>query len=237
MSKYHPSDDGKIIDGKIVVFLKAPAPFSASERPRPSEKQDAGSNEEEAQSGESGAVTDPPGTPGGIPDGRFAIETELTAAGGTPLVAEPVRIVDPDTDQQVGQPGVTDEHGVFRARVPEEKEYHLFALHEGAGKEVDAWSGVEHPAPSNPAAANGRPRLVVVVVDEKGLPVAGETVHVSAESGEEKWDVETDGRGRLEMEVEPGLFTLEARGKSFVAHSVFNGDLRDETAPCKFVLA
>ena len=58
----------------------------------------------------------------------FAIEVQLTAAGGAPLAGERVRIIDPDTNEQVGKPVMTDKHGVLRARVPEQKEYHFLPM-------------------------------------------------------------------------------------------------------------
>src|SRR5438067_9517411 len=59
-----------------------------------------------------------PGTPGGDPEGKFEIEVTLTAAGGTPLAGEKVAIVDPVSEEQIGSPGVTDEKGLLKARVP-----------------------------------------------------------------------------------------------------------------------
>src|SRR5207237_10057648 len=54
----------------------------------------------------------------------FAIEVQLTAAGGTPLAGERGRIVDPDTNQQVGNPEMTDKHGVLRPRAPAQQQPH-----------------------------------------------------------------------------------------------------------------
>jgi hypothetical protein len=218
MTKFHPRDDGSLVDGKIVVFLK-PGPRAAAPADAPGGKP---ADDEPA---------DPPGTVGGIPGSEFSIEIQLFAEGGTPLAAERVRVVDPDSKEEVGKPGVSDEAGVFRAGVPEEKEYQLFAVIGGKEQEIDAWSAAGSP-PSDPVAGDEHPMLIVLVVDGKGTPLAGEKVHVKAETGDE-WDLETDARGRVALECEPGLFTVTARGIDLLAHSVFNGDLFDETAPCR----
>jgi hypothetical protein len=225
MTKYHPRDDGSLVDGKVVVFLK---PGPRKEQPPPARRA------AETEADDAGPL-DPPGTIGGIPGAPYGIEIQLFAAGGTPLAAERVRVVDPDSKEEVGKPGVSDEQGVFRAGVPEEKEYQLFAVVNGVDQEVDAWSA-EGSEPSKPVAADEHPMLIVLVVDGQGAPLTGEAVHVKAETGEE-WDLKTDVRGRVALEVEPGLFTVTARGTDLVAHSVFNGDLFDETAPCRLEIA
>src|SRR5207237_10715578 len=58
----------------------------------------------------------------------FAIEVHLTAAGGTPLAGERVRIVDPATNEQVGKPVMTAKHDVLRDLVPEQKEAHFLPM-------------------------------------------------------------------------------------------------------------
>lgn len=221
MTKYRPSDDGTTVDGKVVVFLK---PGPRKDQPPPGKRPVELATEDDAPA-------DPPGTIGGIPGAPYAIEIQLTAAGGTPLAAERVRVVDPDSKEDVGQPGVSDEQGVFRAGVPDEKEYLLFAVVNGIDKEMDAWSS-EGSAPGQPTPGDEHPMLIVLVVDAQGNPLIDEAVQVKAESGE-AWSLKTDSRGRVTLECEAGLFTVTARGTDLLAHSVFNGDLHDETAPCK----
>jgi hypothetical protein len=225
MTKYRPSDDGTTVDGKVVVFLK-PGPRKDQQPPdkRPAQIEADGD-----------APADPPGTIGGIAGAPYAIEIQLFAAGGTPLAAERVRVVDPDSQEDVGSPGVSDEQGIFRAGVPEEKEYQLFAVVDGIDQEIDAWSA-EGSAPGDPVAGDEHPMLIVLVVDGQGVPLVDEAVQVKAESGE-SWDLKTDARGRITLECEAGLFTVTARGTDLLAHSVFNGDLYDETAPCKLEVA
>ena len=43
--------------------------------------------------------------------------------------------------------------------------------------------------------------------------------------------------GQFELVVDHGPFTLEARGASFLAHSVLSGDLGEQGAPYRFVVS
>src|SRR5260221_8163058 len=98
---------------------------------------------------EHGVQEIPPGSAGGMSGGAFVIELQLHAAGGTPLPHERVRVVDPDTGHPVGEPAVTDENGIVRARVTEEKEYELHIVESGDGEEhPDAFDDHAHPLPA-----------------------------------------------------------------------------------------
>jgi hypothetical protein len=183
------------------------------------------------EAGAGGDEAPVPGTVGGLADGAFAIEVQLTAAGGTPLAAEPVRIVDPDSGQDVGKPGVTDERGVLRARVPEQKEYEFHAVA----------FGVEHDDPwgaAAPIAAAGQEHsvLFVALTDRAGSPLANENVTVKDEAGSEH-PGQTDGEGCLRLVTDPGVYELRVRENTFVAHTLFTSDLGDEPKPYRFSLS
>jgi hypothetical protein len=160
---------------------------------------------------------------------------QLHAAGGTPLVAERVRIHDPDTGKPVGDDGVTDEEGVLRARVPEEKEYEIHVVDVGGEEHPDAFDDHAHPLPAHLPHPDEHPVLHVVFLDAAGAPLKGEAVKVKDEHGKAQ-EVKTDEGGVIDLVVEAGPFMLELRSKSFQAHTVFSGDLVEEGAPYKFVV-
>jgi len=166
-------------------------------------------------------------------EGAFVIEVQLHAAGGTPLANERIRIHDPDTGQQVGEPAVTDENGVLRAKVPAEKDYQFFVDTELGEDHPDEFAELLQPPPRD---SDEHATLRVAFVDPGGQPVKGEAVKVTTAHGNSQ-DAKTDDDGKIELIAEPGVFTLEARGRSFVAHSVFPDDLGEAGGiPCKFVL-
>ncbi len=170
------------------------------------------------------------GTEGGDPDGAWAIEVQLHAAGGTPLACERVRIVDPGTGKQVGTEAVTDDKGVLRARVPEQKEYHFVPVEDDAVHHDDPWAG-------SGAAAAGQEHslLFVLLTDASGAPLASEKVTVKDEAGGEH-PAQTDGEGRMRLVTDPGVYELRVRGNTFVAHTLFTSDLGEEPQPYRFTL-
>jgi len=177
-----------------------------------------------------------PGTPGGTKDGAFAIELQLHAAGGTPLAHERVRIHDPDTGQQVGEPAVTDENGVLKARVPADKEYEIHLDADASEEHPDAFGEQDHPLAAQLPHPDEHAVLHVAFLDAKDQPLKGEPVKVKDEHGQSQ-EVKTDERGQFELVVDHGPFTLEARGASFLAHSVLSGDLGEQGAPYRFVVS
>lgn len=170
------------------------------------------------------------GAEGGDPDGAYAIEVQLHAAGGTPLACERVRIVDPDSAKQVGTEAVTDDKGVLRARVPEQKEYHFVPVGDDAVHHDDPWAG-------SGAAAAGQEHslLFVLLTDAGGAPVPRESVAVRDESGSEH-PAQTDDEGRIRLVTDPGVYELRVRGNTFVAHTLFTSDLGEEPEPYRFTL-
>jgi hypothetical protein len=170
------------------------------------------------------------GTPGGDPEGAYAIEVQLHAAGGTPLATERVRIVDPDTNQQIGTVAVTDANGIVRARVPEEKEYHFVPVGDDAVDHENPWA-------ASGAAAAGQDHclLFVMLADAGGAPLAGETVTVKDEAGAEH-SARTDDEGCIRLVTDPGAYELLIRKNKFVAHTLFMSDLGDDPVPYRFTL-
>ena len=174
--------------------------------------------------------TQPTTSEGGSPDGAFAIEVQLTASGGTPLASERVRIVDPDSGEQIGQPGTTDEQGVLRARVPEEKEYHFFPMPDGAEDPTNPFSAHE-----TGAIHQEHSLLFVALTDGSGQPLKGEKVNVKDESGAAQ-ELVTDHEGQIRLSADPGVYELEVGGTTLVAHTLFTADFGDDPQPYRFTV-
>jgi len=227
MSKYVPSDDGKVIDGKTIVFLKPPAHGKgAGDGGDRSANGGEANGAEAGKDGQGGAPEDSP------PDGPFEIHAQLHAAGGTPLAKERLRIKDPDSDQVIGTV-TADEAGVVRARVPQEKEYHFFlADDESKEVEVDPFEAQQPPERSEDA---DHAVLSVALADAQGAPLAGEKVQVKGEGGDAHEET-TDRSGNLNIAVEHGVFEISVRGSTFVAHSLLPDEIEGETAPYHFVV-
>jgi hypothetical protein len=161
----------------------------------------------------------------------FTIEVTLHAAGGTPMAHERIRIVDPDTGNPVGEPVLTDEEGVLRAKVPEEKEYHLVVENEEAGQD-------ELPDLDLGGHAKGADEhsvLSVELLDGDRQPLKGEKVQVKGEHGE-GFEVTTGDDGCFHELAESGVYELTVRGNSFKAHTIFHDDRGDSAAPYRFVV-
>lgn len=164
-------------------------------------------------------------------EGGFVLEVQLHAAGGTPLANERVRIHDPDTGEQVGEAVTTDASGVLKTRVPAEKEYQIHLDDDPAEDHAHDWGEVAAPASS----ADRDAVLDVQIVDGAGEPVKGLAVQARAD-GKESQEAVTGDDGRIHMAVEPGVYTLEAGGASFVAHSVFHDEIEGGESPYRFTL-
>ncbi len=228
MPKYHPSDDGKIIDGRTVVWID------------PSRRGAAGSPDQDAD-GDDAAVSrtaDPangakPGSPGGTEDGEFEIALTLVAAGGTPMAHEKVRVVDPATNKTVGAVGVTDADGVYRARVPAEKEYHLVLASEAPGEEDPSPLG--DPLGGHERVEEEHSTLSVELLDAGGAPLKGEKVQVKPGQGD-AFEAVSDDDGCIHRLAEPGTYQLTVRGKTFKAHTIFHSDREGTDIPYRIVV-
>ncbi|HTO96107.1 MAG TPA: hypothetical protein VMK66_03600 [Myxococcales bacterium] len=168
----------------------------------------------------------------GIRGKGFRIEVQLHAAGGTPLAGERVRILDPETGEAVGEPILTDGSGILSASVPREKEYEIHVLGEQAEDEGHAWAEMDAPT----TGPDRHAVLDVQFLDAEGAPAKDLEVQLEDAEGAVQEAV-CGADGRIHLVVEPGLFTLEAGGASFVAHSVFHDELDEEDPAYRFALA
>jgi hypothetical protein len=119
--------------------------------------------------------------------------------------------------------------------VPVEKEYDIHLDPEAAEEHPDALGDHEHPLAAHLLHPDEHPVLHAAFLDAKGAALKREAIKVKDEHGRSQ-EVKTDEGGIIDMAVDAGPFTLELRGKSFQAHSVFSGDLVEEGAPYKFVV-
>ncbi|MGZ6124246.1 MAG: hypothetical protein ACXWLR_04755 [Myxococcales bacterium] len=169
----------------------------------------------------------------GEEDAGFQIEITLHAKGGTPMAHERIRIVDPDTDEPVGEAVVTDEEGVLRATVPEEKEYHLVVEDEPA--ETDELPPLADDPGGHEPSTSEHSMLSVELLDAERAPLKGERVQVKGEHGAD-FEVVTDDEGCFHELAENGVYELTVRGQSFKAHTIFHDDREGSEVPYRFVL-
>ncbi len=154
----------------------------------------------------------------------YVIATEVRTIGDTVLANHKVRIIDPDTGKAVGSPKMTDENGVVRAVVPENKNYRIEILDEDA---------IPQSPPPLPA---DYPQGVLIChfVDEAGNPITNEQVEVS--SGDDRFDVITDADGRIEAPALLAAYDVEVRGETFTAHPLLWKDREDEENVYRFIV-
>src|SRR5207253_6268006 len=99
----------------------------------------------------------------------FFLTTTIRAIGGTPLMNQPVQVIDPDTGKPVGDPVTTDAEGHIAVKVPENKKYGIRVLDDDPGDDVPP------PEAMDPydAAQDDPPHLFVRLFDAAGKPLAG----------------------------------------------------------------
>jgi hypothetical protein len=146
----------------------------------------------------------------------------VKSIGGTPLVNHLVCILD-EKGRRVGNPVTTDGEGILRAEVPANEKYRVEILDEG----------MEHAvAPLH--TGDERAVLLCQFMELDGSPVANEKVEVKA--GEDKFELTTDERGRLESPARLGACELTVRNESFIAHALAVADKEREESVYRFVL-
>jgi hypothetical protein len=132
-----------------------------------------------------------------------------------------VRVVDPDSGAVLSGTLTTDDEGVLRARVPEEKTYRIEVLDE------EAQGSAAPLAPADDAAV-----LVCEFIDAEGQPLANEAVE--ARTGEDHLQLTTDEEGRIRISAHLAAYDLEIRGHKFQAHAL---PAADKDNPYRFVVA
>jgi len=164
----------------------------------------------------------------------FTIEAKLMAAGGTSMAKERVRIVDPASGEAVGDPALTNEDGVLRAEVPDEKEYDI-VVDDESPEEDELPSLAEHLGGAE-TGSDEHWILLVELLDADRAPLKAEKVHAKSEKGAE-FDFVTDGEGCIHELADAGLYELTVRGKSFKAHAICHEDREGGDAGYRFVVS
>jgi hypothetical protein len=159
-----------------------------------------------------------------IADEIYVVAAELKQIGETLLPDHPVRIVDPDSGEQVGKDLVTDDKGVVRAEVPENKPYRIEIVDDSI-----------EPAP----AKEFHPDLPMAVLaclflDATGKPLANEPLEVT--SNGDAHPMETDEHGRIHADAPLGPCELKMRKQTFVAHALPAADAGKDANLYRFVV-
>ncbi len=154
----------------------------------------------------------------------YVIAHEIRTIGDTPLVNHRVRILDPDTGKQVGNPLTTDDQGVVRAVVPEDKDYRIEIFDEENESSTAALEAFEEPA-----------YLVCRFTDELGSPVANTKVEVRED--DYQFEVTTDEDGWIDFCADLGPFELSINDQVFQAHSVLSKDREKDKNHYWFVVS
>jgi len=146
----------------------------------------------------------------------YAIAAHVHLLGDDPAVNHAVRILDPDTGAVVVDSLTTDDEGVLRAEVPENKEYRIELVE------------LDHEESDVPAATvdddGAHAYLRCRFVDGAGNPVANTEVDARfGEDGEEMPFV-TDADGMIEGVAHLGVYELKIDDQTFHAHSVPSED-------------
>ena len=142
----------------------------------------------------------------GDPSDVHMLVAELKTIGGTPLVNHAVRILDPETGEEVRH-AHSDEHGVVRVEVPENKTYKVEIADEDEEHPVEAFEPEEKGAV-----------LLCHFVDAGGAPIANEKVE--AKAGDLRLELTTDEGGRVESNAGLAPYQLTVRGQTFTAHAL-----------------
>ena len=159
-------------------------------------------------------------------DELYVLAAEVKTIGDTPLVRHAVRILDPETGGVIEDHVMTDEAGVVRAMVPENKTYRIEIVDEER----------EIPPPAPLAANDVHGILICHFVDGDGNAVANEGVEARCE--DDQFSLVTDEDGRIEAPAHLSAYDLKIRGETFTAHALLWSDRGDgEEEPLyRFVL-
>jgi hypothetical protein len=159
----------------------------------------------------------------GEPRDVHLIAVEVKSLGGTLLPNHKVRVLDPETGMPVSDWLETDDKGVLRTDVPEERTYRIEIADEG----IDAASPTAPHADAAPAV------LFCHFVDANGAPIADEPV--TATRGEDTFDLRTDAEGKIDAPAQLGDYKLKIKGREFAAHALPAAD-RETASGYRFVV-
>ena len=154
------------------------------------------------------------------PSDLHVLVTEVKSVGGTLLVNHPVRVLHPDSGEEVAY-AVTDGKGVLRVEVPESRSYSI----EIADEDEQASQRLHF---DDPGAL-----LRCCFVDGAGSPIAFAKVRGSR-AGEE-FELVTDASGMIETPARLEAVELTLGGESFIAYALPLADQEKEGRLYRFV--
>lgn len=155
----------------------------------------------------------------------YWLAAQVKLIGDDPAVNHAVRIVDPDTGKVVLDDLTTDDQGVVRAEVPENKEYHI--------ELVEPDTPMEFPD-ADYGMGDSHAFLRCRFVDEAGNPIANQ--QVEAKFGDDDIPFVTDADGQIEAVAHLGAYELVIGDQTFYAHSVPAEDADRDEAVHVFVV-
>jgi hypothetical protein len=156
---------------------------------------------------------------------HYWLVAQVKLLGDVPAIEHEVKIIDPDTGETVGEPVMTDDQGVLRVEVPQNKTYH-FALTDSE-PEFESMSPEMH-------ADDDHAVLRCQFVHASGEPLKEAEIH--AKLGEDEMVLTTDEEGRIEQPAHLGDYELSYGERVFHAHSLPTADLEHEHAVYHFVV-
>lgn len=155
----------------------------------------------------------------------YFISAAVKLIGDVPAVNHEVRLIDPDTGEAVGDILETDDEGVLRAEVPENKAYHI--------ELVDSEPELESASPEQ-FVDDEHAVLRCQFVHASGEPLTEAEIH--AKLGETEMVLTTDEDGRIETPAHLGDYELSYGEQVFHAHSLPSSELDHEYAVYHFVV-
>jgi hypothetical protein len=157
---------------------------------------------------------------------HYWLVAEVKLLGDVPAIEHEVRLIDPDTGEVVGEPLMTDDQGVLRVEVPQNKAYHL-QLADPEPEPVDSLTPEQHVDEDHAI-------LRCQFVHASGEPLADAEIY--AKLGESEMVLTTDADGRIESPAHLGTYELTYGEQVFHAHGLPTSDAEDEHAVYHFVV-
>lgn len=139
----------------------------------------------------------------------YWLVTQVKLLGDVPAIEHEVRLIDPDTGEVVGEPVMTDDQGVLRVEVPQNKAYHIQLV--DSEPEAESMTPEQHVDEEHAI-------LRCQFVHSSGEPLAEAEIH--AKLGEDEMVLTTDEEGRIEGPAHLGTYELTWGEQVFHAHAL-----------------
>lgn len=157
---------------------------------------------------------------------HYWLAAHVHLIGDVPALEHDVKILDPDTGDVIAE-ATTDDEGVVRVEVPQNKEYRIELVDPQPEEEVEV--GIPPGAIEEEGAM-----LRCQFVRASGEPLAD--TDLFAKLDEIEVVITTDGDGRIELPAHLGVYELTYGEQKFYAHGLPASDSEDEHAVYHFVV-